>query len=128
MSLCPDWDIDLGPGQGLVNDQLEAFLEGSSLTNQQRRKALEKYPLPAIAELRPPKLDMTLKIHVSKPVSAHDVPGYRNFRLCVWTPMLPCWPWLLNEQASGRGVVLDCKMLFEAYGQCFCLVDKRRFS
>ena len=95
MSLHPDWDIGLGPGQCLVNDQTEAFLKqcvGSPLTNQQRKKALEKYPLPAIAELRPPKLDMTLKILMSKPASAHDVAGYRNFRLGVWTPMLPCWP------------------------------------
>ena len=95
MALHPDWDIDLGPGQGLVSDQLKAFrkqCEESPLTNQQRKKALEKYPLPAIAELRPPKLDMTVKILVSKPVSAHDVTGYRNFRLGVWTPVLPCWP------------------------------------
>jgi len=57
-----------------VDDQLEAFLKQcveSPLTNQQTKKALEKYPLPAIAELRPPN-DMTLKLLVSKPVTAHD--------------------------------------------------------
>jgi len=50
-----------------VDDQLEAILKqcvGSSLTNQQVKKALEKYPLPAMGELRPPKLDMTLKLLV----------------------------------------------------------------
>ena len=63
MSLHPDWDIDLEPGESLVDDQLETFLKQcveSPLTNQQRKKALEKYPLPAIAELRPPNLDMTI--------------------------------------------------------------------
>jgi len=52
MSLHPDWDIDLEPGQSLVDDQLEAFLKqyvGSPLTNQHRKKALEKYPVPAVA-------------------------------------------------------------------------------
>jgi len=75
MSLHPDWDIDLEPSQSLVDDQLEAFLKQcveSPLTDQQRKKALEKYPLPAIAELRPPNPDMTLKLLVSKPVTTHD--------------------------------------------------------
>ena len=41
MSLHHDWDIDLEPGQSLVDDQLEAFLKqcvGSPHTNQQRRR------------------------------------------------------------------------------------------
>ena len=44
----------------------------SPLTNQQRKKALEKYQLPNISELRPPKLDMTMKLLVGKSVGSHD--------------------------------------------------------
>lgn len=53
LSLHPDWDIDLEPGEGEINDQLKGFVQQcvwSPLTNQHRKKALEKYPLPSLAE------------------------------------------------------------------------------
>ena len=62
LSLYPDWDIDLELGEGVVDDQVKAFTQqcvGSPLTNQQRKKALEKYPLPSVPGFKPPKLDMT---------------------------------------------------------------------
>ena len=62
LSLHPDWDIDLEPGEGVVDDQVKVFAQqcvGSPLTNQQRKKALEKYPHPSVPGFKPPKQDMT---------------------------------------------------------------------
>ena len=102
LSLHPDWDIDLEPGQGSIDDGLKSFVKQcvqSPLTNQQRKKALEKYPLPNIPELRPPKLDMTMKLLVGKSICAHDSWLQKMQALCLdaYAPLLN----LLNEQASG---------------------------
>ena len=40
-------------------------------SNAQRKKWLEKYPLPGVTEFSSPKLDMTMRLLVSKEVSAH---------------------------------------------------------
>ena len=71
----------------------------SPLTNQQRKKALDKYPLPNIPDLRPPKLDMTMKLLVGKSICAHDSWLQKMQALCLdaYAPLLN----LLNEQASG---------------------------
>ena len=61
--------------------------------------ALEKYPLPNVSELRPPKFDMTMKLLVGKSVSSHDGWLQKMQALCLdaYVPLLN----LLNEQASG---------------------------
>ena len=102
ISLHPDWDIELEPGQGSIDEGLKSFVKQcvqSPLTNQQRKKALEKYPLPNVSELRPPKLDMTMKLLVGKSVSSHDGWLQKIQALCLdaYAPLLN----LLNEQASG---------------------------
>ena len=57
LSLHPDWDIDLEPREGEVNEQLKALVQQSvRSTLQQRKKALAKYPLPSLAEFKPPSL------------------------------------------------------------------------
>ena len=43
--LHPNWDIELEPGQGSIDEGLKSFVKQcvqSPLTNQQRKKALEK--------------------------------------------------------------------------------------
>ncbi len=102
LSLHPDWDIELEPGQGSIDEGLKSFVKQcvqSPLTNQQRKKALEKYPLPNVSELRPPKLDMTMKLLVGKSVSSHDGWLQKMQALCLdaYAPLLN----LLNAQASG---------------------------
>ena len=60
VTLHPDLDIDFEPGQGSVNKRVKTFVQHSvksPLSNQQRRRDLDNYPLPDIEELRPPKLD-----------------------------------------------------------------------
>ena len=64
------------PGQGIsVPQEVESFLKGcvaAPLTNTQRKGMLEKFPRPQVQEVRPPKLDPTLKLLVPKSASGHD--------------------------------------------------------
>ena len=55
--------------------ELKSFIQScvaAPLTNTQRKKQLEAFAMPDIQELRPPKLDTTLKLLVPKATSAHD--------------------------------------------------------
>ena len=91
ISFHPDWDIELEPGRGSIEESLKTFVQQcvkSPLTNQQRKKALDKYPLPEVAELRPPKLGMTMKLLVGKPISSHG--WLRKCKLSVQMLMLLC--------------------------------------
>ena len=86
ISLHPDWDIELEPGRGSIEESLKTFVRQcvkSPLTNQQRKKALDKHPLPEVAELRPPKVDMTMKLLVGKPTSSHDGWLQKMLALCM---------------------------------------------
>ena len=54
----------LEPGDGSIDKSLKTFVKlcvRSPFTNQHRTNAVEKYPFPNVSELRPPKLDMTMK-------------------------------------------------------------------
>ena len=58
-----DWNVDLEPGKGEVNEQLKAFVQQSVRSPlKQRKKALEKYLLPSLAEFKPPKLDKIVSL------------------------------------------------------------------
>ena len=132
LSLRPDWDIDLEPGQGSIDEGLKSFVKQcvqSPLTNQQRKKALEKYPLPNVSELRPPKLDMTMKLLVGKSVSSHDGWLQKMQALCLdaYAPLLN----LLNEQASGTQPSVEdmssaVKCSLKLMGNIFSRLTKER--
>ena len=132
LSLHPDWDIELEPGQGSIDEGLKSFVKQcvqSPLTNQQRKKALEKYPLPNVSELRPPKLDMTMKLLVGKSVSSHDGWLQKMQALCLdaYAPLLN----LLNEQASGTQPSVEdtssaVKCSLKLMGNIFSRLTKER--
>ena len=125
-------DIELEPGQGSIDEGLKSFIKQcvqSLLTNQQRKKALEKYPLPNVSELRPPKLDMTMKLLVGKSVSSHDGWLQEMQALCLdaYAPLLN----LLNEQASGTQPSVEdtssaVKYSLKLMGNIFCCLTKER--
>ena len=128
----PDWDIELEPGQGSLEEGLKSFVKQcvqSPLTNQQRKKALEKYPLPNVSELRPPKLDPTMKLLVGKSVNSHDGWLQKMQALCLdaYAPLLN----LLNEQASGsqpsaEGMSSAVKCSLKLMGNMFSRLTKER--
>lgn len=62
-------------------------------------KALEKYSLPNISELRRPKLDPTMKLLMEKSVNSYDGWLQKMQALCLdaYAPLLN----LLNKQTSG---------------------------
>ena len=132
ISLHPDWDIDLEPGRGLIDENLKTFVKQcvqSPLTNQQRKKALDKYPLPDVTELRPPKLDMTMKLLVGKPVSSHDGWLQKMQALCTdaYAPLLA----ILNESKSDNQPTADemssaVKCSLKLMGNVFARLTKER--
>ena len=76
VSLHPEWDEDFDPPQGgEVSNELASFLKESVLkpaTNTLRKQWTEKHPIPRVQELIPPKMDMPMRLLVSKEVSSHD--------------------------------------------------------
>ena len=69
-----DFDVDCGQGTS-VSPGLESFLKScvaAPLTNVQRKKCLDQFPKPQVPELRPPRLDPTLKLLVPKGATGHD--------------------------------------------------------
>ena len=132
ISLHPDWDIDLEPGRGLIDENLKTFVKQcvqSPMTNQQRKKALDKYPLPDVAELRPPKLDMTMKLLVGKPVSSHD--GWLQKMQALCTDAYASLLAILNENKSDSPPTADemlsaIKCSLKLMGNVFARLTKER--
>ena len=72
----PDWDEDIDlPLRGTVSEDIASFLKetvSKPATNAQRKEWIEKHSLPKVPELAPPKMDMTMRLLVSKDISSHD--------------------------------------------------------
>ena len=66
---------------------------------------MEKYPLPSVAEFKPPKLDMTVKLLIPQHASSHDTWLQKIQALCLdaYAPLIA----FLNEQASGNQPALS---------------------
>ena len=102
LSLHPDPDRDLEIRSGTVSDKVKTLVQESvkaPLSNQQRKRALESFPLPKVEELRPPRLDTTLKLLIPKSTTSHDTWLQKMQALSVdaYAPIIV----LLNEQEEG---------------------------
>ena len=132
LSIHPEKDGSLDPEQDPIMDSVrDLVLESirAPLSNQDRKKNLGKYSQPSIEELRPPHLDTTLKILVSKGISAHDAWLQKVQALCLdaYAPMVS----LLNQQAKGFSPsheelqsVLQCSM--RLMGNVFARLNQER--
>ena len=76
LGLHPERDEDLDQPKGEeISDELSSFLKESvakPATNVQKKKLVEKYPIPKVKELIPPKMDMPMRLLVPKEVTTHD--------------------------------------------------------
>jgi len=115
-----------------VSEELTSFLQQcvrKPLSNQQRKKSLEKYPLPDTEELRPPKLDMTLKLLISKATGSHDGWLQKIQALCLdaYAPIIA----ILEEQEHNEVTTEELQSALQCSLQLMgntvaCLTKERR--
>lgn len=75
VSIHPEYDEEIDSLQGgEVSEELASFLKESvKKPASNAQKQTDKHPLPKVQELLPPKLDMPMRLLVSKEISSHDL-------------------------------------------------------
>ena len=105
LELHPAFDEELEQNlQGRVEDSVSSFVKqcvSEPASNQERRKWAERYPLPKMEDVVPPKLDMTMRLLTSckKEIASHDIflRKLQTLSMDAAGPLIA----LINDQASG---------------------------
>ena len=134
VSLHPGWDEDLDPPQsGEVSDELASFLKDSVLkpaTNTQKKQWIDKCPIPKVQELRPPRMDMPMRLLVSKEISSHDQ-WLKKMQTTAYEAAGPLIHLLSNleeeeEEMDTDKVKETLKLSLSLLGNCFARFSQER--